>query len=94
MDHLRDRFAADVTRHWRGCTDRGGPTDALLDDLVAHAREAAPEVEVVTCGISGITVEPPPYQPARELTGHAEKDQAAPRRPAARRRTAPRKETP
>lgn len=40
MTGLREQFRATLTSHWPRCRDDGGPTDGLLDDLVAD-REAA-----------------------------------------------------
>lgn len=50
MTGLREQFRTTLTSHWRTCVDNGGPTPALLDELMARvaAETNALQAELAT----------------------------------------------
>lgn len=86
MTDLRGRFAAILRQHWRAMLDHGGPTDAVLDGLVALAEEmpiTRPPVTMAAGATQGPTeppaTQPPPARPARQRSASTARQAGKPR---------------
>jgi hypothetical protein len=82
MSDLRTQISAAVTRHWRTCVDRGGPTSALLDELVAIAEPQPPLQPPPGSGSSVRGIHPSAMNSSGGAGGGQDNATPAPRRPA------------
>jgi hypothetical protein len=75
MPDLREQFRATVTRHWVSMRDHGGPTPALLGELVAVAEDFTAAAVRGDRAIRPTATEPPapaaPPPPARRTAPRA-----------------------